>query len=98
MSDSKKSPTRQENAAKVAPPKPSAGRHETNPHQTQSLRGVVKKASRGPGQTWLNLTKRDVEEYRKAHSHDSETTARQPLLRRVVDAVQRIFKGMGKRR
>jgi hypothetical protein len=85
MSDSKKVPTGRENAAKVAPPKPPAG-----------LRGVVKKASPGPGQTWLNLTKHDVEEYRKAHGHDSETGARQPLLRRVVDTVQRIFKGPGK--
>jgi hypothetical protein len=98
MSDSQKSRPGREKASKVPPPKPSAGRHETNPHHTQSLGGVVKTPSPGPGQTWLKLTKHEVEEYRKAHSHDAETTARQPVLRRVVGTLQRIFKGLGKSR
>jgi hypothetical protein len=71
MSVPKNSPGGNETSGKPASPKPlgSSGTHRP------LLQGPIKARSGGPGQTWLNLTRKDVEARQEKYSQHPATSS-----------------------
>jgi hypothetical protein len=46
----------------------------------------------GPGQTWLNLTKKDVEDYAKSQQESQDQGTRKSLLGRLSGLIRRVAK------
>jgi hypothetical protein len=69
---------------------------EPAPQSTHSspahLRQGVKLAKDGPGQTWFNLTRKDVEEYMSSHPEPQDQGTRKSLLARLSSFISRAMR------
>jgi hypothetical protein len=69
---------------------------EPAPKSTHSapahLQQGVKITKGGPGQTWLNLTKKDLDEYARSHQEPQDKKARKSLLGSLSGFIKRAVK------
>jgi len=67
---------------------------ESAPKSTRSatayLQQGVKMAKSGPGQTWLNLTKKDVDDYLSSHRESQDKGTRKSLLGSLSGFIRRV--------
>jgi hypothetical protein len=66
---------------------------EPAPKSTHSapahLRPGAKVAKGGPGQTWLNFTKKDVDDYLRSHQESQDKGTRMSLLGKLSGFIRR---------
>lgn len=80
------------NKKSLVGPDPS-GKFAAAPHGHSStshpVLGEVKKVTRGPGQSWVNLTKSDVEEYAREHPQSGDKKAGPSFLAKLGSIFKR---------
>jgi hypothetical protein len=62
---------------------------KTGSHKAASLANVTVRKVSGPGQTWMNLTKTEVEDYKHSHAPQDKQHAEPSLLRRLTGLFKR---------
>ena len=73
-----------------------AAKTEPAPKSTDStpahLQQGVKMAKAGPGQTWLNLTRKDLDDYASSHQQPQDKGTRKSLLGSLSAFIKRAVK------
>ncbi len=74
-----------------------SGKHPLAGSAAASLQKMPKITRGGPGQTWVNLMKRDVEEYARSHAGGAAGANPGPgLLQKVSDGIKGLLKRLTK--
>jgi hypothetical protein len=81
---------------KPSTPPQQPAKTEPAPKSTRSapahLQQGVKMAKGGPGQTWFNLTKKDVDDYVSSHQEPQDKGTRKSLLGSLSGFIRRVVK------
>jgi hypothetical protein len=66
--------------------------HPANAKPSPATHGPTKVANVGSGQTWINLTKKEVDDYQLAHPQSQDKEVRRPSLGKFAAAIRWLIK------